>query len=161
MHNDISIIKTLLLFIFLGGSINTVNAQPGKPMPEKKALYTEIVHMDSLLFNAFNTRNIDRMTDFFTTDLEVYQDNVGLRNYAETVNAFKELFTKPYILKRELITSSLEVYPVKDYGAIQTGTHTFCHTENGQLQCGTFKFVHVWEKIKGTWKIKRLITYDH
>jgi hypothetical protein len=128
---------------------------------ENKVLYAEIAHMDSALFNAFNTRDIDKLKTFFSKELEVYQDNTGLRNYTQTVESFTELFKKEYVLKRELIKQSMEVYPVKDFGAIQTGQHTFCHTENGKLECGTFKFVHIWEKKDGSWKIKRLITYDH
>lgn len=160
MNKDFFGLTFSLLLLFTGFSIHPAKAQTEK-QAEKEALYAEILHMDSLLFDAFNTRNLDAMKDFFTTDLEVYQDNVGLRNYDQTINAFKELFAKSYILQRALIQSSLEVFPVKDYGAIQTGRHTFCHTENGKRQCGTFRFVHVWEKIKDRWKIKRLITYDH
>jgi hypothetical protein len=65
------------------------------------------------------------------------------------------------VLKRTLVPGSLEIYPVKDYGAIETGRHTFCHTENGQEICGTFKFVHVWQRKNDRWKITRIITYDH
>ncbi len=129
--------------------------------PEAKALYAEIVHMDSAVFNAFNTRDIDKLKTFFSMDLEIYQDNTGLRNYTQAMEAFSGLFKKDYILKRELITQSMEVYPIKEFGAIQTGQHTFCHTENGKRECSTFKFVHIWEKKEGNWKIKRLVTYDH
>jgi len=132
-----------------------------KPSAENKILYAEIAHMDSAVFNAFNTRDIDKLKTFFSKDLEIYQDNTGLRNYTQTVESFTELFKKDYVLKRELIKQTMEVYPIKDFGAIQTGQHTFCHTENGKLECGTFKFVHIWEKKEGSWKIKRLITYDH
>ena len=65
------------------------------------------------------------------------------------------------MLKRELLKGSMEVYPIKDYGAIQTGKHMFCHTENGKLDCGTFKFVQTWQKKNGEWKVTRIITYDH
>src|SRR6478609_9150834 len=124
-------------------------------------LYIEITEMDSLLFDAFNSRNIGKLKTFFSPDLEVYQDNTGLRNYNQTVTSFTELFKKEYILKRELVAQSMEVYPVKDFGAIQTGRHSFCHTEKGKLECATFKFTHIWEKTTEGWKIKRLITYDH
>jgi hypothetical protein len=129
--------------------------------PVSKELYDTIAHMDSVLFNAFNARNLEKLKTFFSGDLEIYQDNVGVRSYKEAIEAFAGLFTKDYILKRELIKSSLEVYPIKDYGAIETGKHTFCHTENSKLVCGIFKFVHIWEKKGGQWKITRIVTYDH
>lgn len=161
MLNHAFNLKLLLGCLLSGLSINAVHAQTGITLPEKKELYAEIAHRDSVLFDAFNTPNIDRLKSFFTPDLEIYQDNVGVRNYPETIEAFKDLFKKEYILTRTIVKGSMEVYPIKGYGAIQTGLHTFCHTENGKPQCGTFKFVHIWEKFNGNWKIKRLITYDH
>ena len=82
--------------------------------------------------------------EYLDTHLEVYQDNTGLRNYSEAVQAFTEIFKKDYVLTRRPILESIEVYPTKDYGAIDTGKHIFCHTENGKLKCATFKFVHIW-----------------
>lgn len=124
-------------------------------------LYQTIRQQDSLLFAAFNNRNVNQMAAYFDKSLELYQDNIGVRNYQETVNAFGELFKKDYVLKRELITSSLEVYPIKGFGAIETGQHQFCHTENGKYECSTFKFVHIWQFKNGQWKITRIVTYDH
>jgi ketosteroid isomerase-like protein len=149
-----------LIFFILLFCLSGSSARAQKTLPTK-TLYTEIAKMDSLLFDAFNSRNIEKLKIFFSTDLEVYQDNTGLRNYSQTVTSFTELFKKEYVLKRKLVAQSMEVYPVKDFGAIQTGRHTFCHTENGKLECATFRFMHVWEKTADGWKIKRLITYDH
>jgi hypothetical protein len=64
-------------------------------------------------------------------------------------------------LRRDLVKGSLEVYPVKDYGAIETCLHKFCHVENGKDDCGTFKNVMVWQKKDGQWKVTRVISYDH
>ncbi len=113
------------------------------------------------MFRAFNTRNIETLRQFFDTNLEVYQDNIGVRNYSESMGAFAGLFKKDYVLTRTLIPGSMEVYPIKDYGAIQTGLHTFSHVENGKPESATFKFMHIWQKQNGSWKITRLITYDH
>jgi hypothetical protein len=77
------------------------------------------------------------------------------------MEAFRGIFSGDYILTRHLVKGSLEVYPIKNYGAIETGSHTFCHSENGKSDCGTFKFVHIWELQNGRWKITRIITYDH
>jgi hypothetical protein len=44
----------------------------GKELVEKVAL------LDSSLFAAYNSKNIDLMKTYFTTDLEWYQDNGGL-----------------------------------------------------------------------------------
>lgn len=129
--------------------------------PTDKNLFATIIVQDSCLFAAFNTGNFDVFREYFSEDLEIYQDNIGVRNYEQSMNAFQELFEKDYRLTRELIKESLEVYPVKDFGAIEVGQHRFCHIENGKQICGIFKFVHVWSFRDGKWKITRIMTYDH
>jgi len=124
-------------------------------------LYDTIAHMDSVLFNAYNAHNLDKVKTLFTDDLEFYHDLGGLTNYAQNMEAFKENFAKNNGLRRELVPGSLEVYPIKDYGAIEIGAHKFCHTENGKQDCGTFKFVMVWQKKNGKWKISRVVSYGH
>lgn len=122
------------------------NATPKQVyIPVDKSLCETIIKQDSVLFEAFNTRNITTLKSYFPDNLEVYQDNTGLRNYDQTVQAFTGLFKMDYVLTRKLIIESIEVYPIKNYRAIETGRHTFCHTENGKIECATFKFLHIWE----------------
>lgn len=156
-----SLTRILLICFLLLSLIAKGAAQSSQEKPGHEALYGELYTMDSLLFKAFNTRNLASLRTYFSTDLELYQDNVGVRNYEQAMDAFKGLFSREYILTRELVKGSMEVYPIKDFGAIQSGLHTFSHVENGKLEKGIFKFMHVWEKTKAGWKIKRLITYDH
>jgi hypothetical protein len=129
--------------------------------PTSGPLYTEIAHMDTLMFDAFNSRNIDKLKQFFDPGLELYQDNTGVRNFTETIEAFTTLFKMDYILTRKLVPGSMEVYPIKGYGAIQTGKHIFSHIENGKYQEGTFKFMQIWQKKEGVWRVTREITYGH
>ena len=84
-----------------------------------------------------------------------------MRNYDQTIEAFAGLFKEEYTLTRTPILQSIEVYPIKNYGAIETGQHTFCHTENNKLECATFKFLHIWEQKDGQWKLSKIITYGH
>ena len=129
--------------------------------PVSKELYDTILHMDSVLFNAFNAHDIEKIKLLFDEDLEFYHDQGGLSFYQENINASKNNFAKNNGLNRKLIPGSMEVYPIKDYGAVQTGMHRFCHTENGKEDCGTFKFIHLWTRKDSTWKITRVISYDH
>lgn len=117
--------------------------------------------MDSVLFNAFNSRNLATFEKTFSPDLEFYHDKGGLTNLAFSVNSLKNQADKKSDLRRELVMGSMEVYPVKDFGAIQIGQHRFCHTENGKPDCGTFKFIHVWKKTGSTWQLVRVLSYDH
>ncbi len=72
-------------------------------------LYNEIAHMDVVLFDAFNTQNLDKLKDLFTDDLEFYQDNQGLVMYTQTIQQFKRMFEQKDKLRRELVKGSLEV----------------------------------------------------
>ncbi|MGH8673987.1 MAG: nuclear transport factor 2 family protein, partial [Burkholderiales bacterium] len=85
----------------------------------------------------------------------------GLAGYEQTMKNFERLFAQGSGIKRELVSGSLEVYPIKDYGAVQLGLHTFCHPENGVMDCGTFKFIHIWRRTDDGWKISRVISYNH
>ncbi len=155
--------KTILVLIvgFLSISLKGQDNKAIKDSPTSGKLYDEIVHMDSLLFDGFNTKNVDKMKIYFDSTLELYQDNIGVRNYKETVAAFGNLFKQDYVLTRKLVPGTMEVYPIKGFGAIQTGLHTFSHKENGELITATFKFMNVWHKTGNTWRITRLVTYDH
>jgi hypothetical protein len=159
-----SVISKMLYIALIAGaaSINLFGQSSATTyMPADKLLYKTIAVQDSILFEAFNSRNLERLKTFFADNLEVYQDNIGVRSYEQSMEAFRGLFTQDYVLTRTLVKESLEVYPIKDYGAIETGSHTFCHAENGKSECGTFKFVHIWEHKNGQWKITKIITYDH
>jgi ketosteroid isomerase-like protein len=132
-------------------------SQPAQP----SGLQPEIERMDSLLFAAFNARDFMALQTFFAPDLEFYQDNEGLENYTQTMKDFSEMLRQPSKIRRELIPGSLEVYPIKNYGAIEVGSHRFCHDENGKAECGTFKFLHVWRKTDTTWQLSRIVSYAH
>ncbi len=151
-------IKMIILISFLGIS-NGLSAQ------SDKELYTQIAHLDSVLFNAYNSQDIETMKMMFTEDLEWYQDNGGLLSYQTVISNFQAMFERFKNLntpiRRDLVEGSLEVHPIKDYGAIHIGKHTFCHWENGKNDCGTFKFLMIWQKRDGVWKISRVASYDH
>jgi len=142
-------------------SFNLTNGQSKIDSLSHQNLYKEIAHMDSVLFEAFNSHNLDKLKTLFTDDLEFYHDLSGLSGYQKNMESFKNNFDKNNGLRRELVQGSLEVFPIKDFGAIQIGSHKFCHTENGKQDCGTFKFVHIWQKKDGEWKISRVISYGH
>jgi Domain of unknown function (DUF4440) len=158
------LIASLLISILVVACSVPKNIKPGAaslPAPGPDELYNTIARMDSILFDAFNNRKLDVLKTLFTEDLEFYHDKSGRTNYEQNMEAFKKTASQNTDLKRELIPGSLEVYPVKEYGAMQIGRHRFCHTENGKPDCGTFKFVHIWKKINNEWKISRVISYDH
>ena len=146
------------LLVFFTLMTTRLGAQEKKP---DDSLRTQIAHMDSVLFNAFNNRDMETFKKMFTTDLEFYHDKGGLTNYAYTIQSFKNTIGLNNGLRRELVPGSLEVYPIPNYGAMEIGAHRFCHEENGKQDCGSFKFVHIWRKIGTEWKITRVVSYGH
>ena len=115
------------------------------------------------MFSGFNAHDLDKLISFFDSSLEFYHDIGGLSNFEKNKQLLGDLFerNKTTGLRRELVPGSIEVYPITDYGAIETGLHRFCHEENGKPDCGTFKFMHIWQKKNNQWKITRVASYDH
>ena len=150
----------LLVIIFSCCTATKNSSNTTKVSPE---LFQELAQMDSILFQAFNTRNLEKIKTLFTADLEFFHDKGGLSNYEQNNAALQSMFEGTTKVRRELVAGSLEVFPVKDYGAIQTGEHRFYNTEQGQPERlgGAFKFLHIWKKENGVWKISRVVSYDH
>jgi ketosteroid isomerase-like protein len=139
----------------------SVSAQEKKVAHTSSELFKEIERADSILFQAFNRQDLTKFKGMFTEDLEWFQDNGGLIPYKTVFENFENNFKNENKLSRELVKGSLEVHPIKDYGAIQIGSHQFRHFENGKEEVGTFKFLMIWNKKDGNWKISRVVSYDH
>ena len=131
------------------------------PSPEARALYDEIARADQALFDAFNAHDLAGVKTFFADDMEMYHDTGGLLSFADAIAGTESNFAKDNGLRRDLVPGTLEVYPIRGYGAIEVGAHTFCHREDGRDDCGTFKFLHVWRQRDGQWQITRAVSYDH
>lgn len=155
---------TLYVFITAGVKINPSSVYVAE---EKQVgsdtLYNTILHLDSVMFDAFNAHDIEKLKTTFSKDLEFYHDKGGLTNYQETMDNFQKLFEKNKTtgLRREIIQGSLEVYPIKGFGAVEICSHKFCHIENEKNDCGVFKNIMIWQYKDSQWKVKRVISVDH
>ena len=134
-------------------------AQP----PVSPELYRTIAQQDSLMFVAFNRHDVAKLQTFFAEDLEFYHDKGGLANFQQTMQGFRNMFdqNKTTGLNRQLVPGTLEVYPINNYGAVETYQHRFCHVENGRDDCGTFKNMMVWRLRDGQWQVTRVVSYGH
>jgi Domain of unknown function (DUF4440) len=150
--------KTILFVAVLSCFATVLSAQQSG---KDEALFREIYTMDSLLFTAFNNRDVAAMGNIFDKELEFYHDKTGLTGYARNLELLGAMSKNAKAPTRELIRESMEVYPVPYYGAIQSASHRFCHLENGVMDCGTFKFVHIWQQKDGAWKLTRIVSFDH
>jgi ketosteroid isomerase-like protein len=132
-------------------------------------LYDTIYRLDSLLYAAYNARDLEKMMRFFSPNLEFYHDLTGKTDYQANFDRFFDNFQKSTNMRRTLLEGSLEVYPIKEVGAIQIGTHNFYQTEKGEKGekgeqeklVAQPKFIHIWTNTNNVWQITRIISYDH
>jgi ketosteroid isomerase-like protein len=139
----------------------TAIVQSPPATPESPQLFETVAQLHAKMFGAFNAHDVDLLMSMFTDDVEFYHDKGGLTNCQQTREGFTRMFGNSPDIRCELIPGSLQVYPIKDFGAIEIGTHRFCHKENGKDDCGNFPFVMVWQKIGDSWKVSRVISYGH
>jgi Domain of unknown function (DUF4440) len=155
------LLKLLSLVLLLLSYSFSSFSQEKKVALTSQELFNEIETMDSIMFEAFNTQHMEKFKSLFTEDLEWFQDNGGLLNYTTVFENFETMFKREYKLTRQLVKGTLEVHPLKDYGAIEIGNHQFKHIENGKEEIGTFKFLMIWKKSDKGWQISRVVSYDH
>ena len=153
---------TLLLVPLL--LVSRLNAQSKTDPPGAKELYERIASLDAALFDAYNACDIDKVGTFFTEDLEFYHEKGGLvltRKGSLDVMRANLCGENSNRVRRELVKGSLEVHPINNYGAVQTGEHRFYLTQKGQKEKldGIGKFVMLWRKKDGEWRISRVISY--
>jgi len=120
---------------------------------------TETVRrLDASLFNAYNGCDLEKFGSFFPEHLEFYHDQSGggPMTREQLVAAIKQNICGK--VHRELV--SIEVFPMKNYGALETGVHRFSHPgiDNDQ---GDAKFVQLWKYEDGRWWLTVVISYDH
>lgn len=69
--------------------------------------------------------------------------------------------TKKHIcgkVTRELVQGSIEVYPIKDYGAIEMGLHKFINSKEPNSIPEVARFTIIWKKTNNDWKIVKVIS---
>ncbi len=149
-----SILCSLLLLMI------PLMAHAGAPegIPSGDALVKTVNDLDTKVFDAYNHCDLDTFAKYFAEDVEFYHDKGGLMTSREAVvDATRRNIC--HKVQRELV-GKLEVYPIKDYGAIESGTHRFCQIGSNSCQ-GEGKFLHIWRSKDGQWQMTRVVSYDH
>lgn len=138
--------------------------------PTLQNLPNIIRHHDSLFWQAFNSCDLKNMDKYFTADLEFYHDKGGLDlGKAATIEkSRKNLCSNPnFRLRRDEVPGSTQVFPLTKndtiYGAVFSGDHVFYVSENNSpfKISGQAKFTHIWLFQNNTWKMARVISYNH
>lgn len=133
-------------------------------------LFQIIKEKDSLLFDiGFNTCDIRQFEQLVSEDFEFYHDKGGITHSKQDfIASIKDgLCLSPYKSRRELIDSSLNVFPMERngvlYGAVETGIHQFYEKNDNTVEhlSGIAQFSHLWLLENGEWMLSRCLSYDH
>jgi Domain of unknown function (DUF4440) len=122
-------------------------------------LFKTIQSLDTRLFDAYNHCDLTTLGAMVSDDLEFYHDQTGLSVGKEPfLSAIKQNICGK--VERALLVDTLEVYPLKGYGAVEIGVHRFHHPGHPE-NVGDAKFVTLWQNKDGVWKVTRVISYEH
>lgn len=150
------------MFLLTIGSFSGVAQQSG-------SLYEEIAKMDSLMIStAQRDCNLDAYESFLSEDFEFFHDKGGFTESKEKEMADMAIFCgeeqrSRQPLRRQLIKSSLKVYPMDNYGALEFCDHLFYLQINDGTEklIGSGKMTALWKRENNEWKVTRIISYDH
>ena len=126
-------------------------------------LTTTVATLDRAVFDSFNRcqdpAQLEKHAGYFDPEVEFYHDTGGVTWTREAMleNTRKHACGH---YTRELVDGSLQVFPVKDFGAIAQGSHRFCEVATGKCE-GLADFVMLWHRHDGTWSITRVLSYGH
>jgi hypothetical protein len=134
-------------------------------------LFDEIVAQDRRLFElVFDRCDAGELASMLADDFEFYHDKFGMIasspvQFVESVRSGCEAQARGTNIRarREPVEGTMAVYALKDFGAIQTGSHRFYGIEPGKPDVlrETGQLFHLWKRQDGQWKLARVFSYDH
>ena len=133
---------------------------------DQMELFKNIQRLDSAMFSVVYKCDTKKIESFLAEDLEFYHDKSGpMKSRAAFMETQKKNFCGelPFYLRREAVPGTMEVFPMDNYGALQTGEHVFYIKGNDgkEILDGSAKYVHLWKYDKGEWRITRVFSFDH
>ncbi|CAM4203885.1 nuclear transport factor 2 family protein [Gillisia hiemivivida] len=158
MHKILFLLFPLILISSCTSSKKIEKTVGDKYIPDDPKLYEEIVNMDTQFFDAYNSCNLEMQKSIYAEDIEFIHDQGGLMTSKKGIldATEKNICGK---VKRHLVPGSIEVYPIKDFGAIEFGKHTFKNNqESADIPSQIGKFVIFWEKKESKWFITKVVS---
>src|SRR4051794_21507024 len=150
---------TVLAQAALVAALLTTPFAHSQTAPSPDALFKTIQSLDTQLFDAYNHCDLEKFGSLIADDIEFYHDKSGLsRGRPALVEGIRNNICGK--VTRELVPGTLEVYPIANYGAVEIGVHRFHHPHDDSNN-GEAKFIHLWQNKNGSWKITRVISFDH
>lgn len=146
-----------------------INLTPGAA-PASPELVAALAEKDRQLFDAVFGCKPELLAALVADDLEFFHDKHGLTTnsgaqFVKDIAAMceRQAAGTDFRARRELVPGSMSVHVIGNYGALQMGTHRFYALRAGKpdLLTETGKFIDLWKREGATWKLARVISYDH
>lgn len=163
MKKVIALFAVLITATALIASAAPAAKGKGITQPAVDLLFETISALDTAVFAAFNScsapEQLKKHASYFAPDVEFYHDNGGVTWSRQEMLASTEKNVCGNF-RRELVPGTLKVYPIKDFGAIEQGSHRFCQFASGKCE-GIADFLIIWSNQNGNWQITRALSYGH
>jgi len=163
MKNLMSLIAASIAVTALGASAAPAAGDRSTTQPATDPLFETISALDAAVFDAFNhcssPEQLQKHASYFAPDVEFYHDTGGVTWSRQEMLTNTEKNACGHF-RRELVPDSLKVFPIKDFGAIEQGSHRFCQFGSDKCE-GIADFVMVWSNQYGHWQITRVLSYGH
>lgn len=163
MKRRTSILLAGLASFVLGISSASAGSGQQEAASPHDALFARVAALDNAMFDAFNhcgdPEQLQRHAAYFAPDVEFYHDTGGVTWTRDEMIAKTEKNACGHY-RRELVPGTLEVFPIKDFGALAKGTHRFCQIDTGKCE-GQADFVLLWREKGGQWQITRVFSFGH
>lgn len=131
--------------------------QAEKYIPIDKMLFDQIVSMDQTFFDAYNSCDLKTQDLIYSDSIEFFHDKAGLiPSKAELMEGTKNNICGK--VTRKLVPGSIEVYPINNYGAIETGLHQFYNNREPNAESKPSKFIIFWKKEGTNWQITKVVS---
>jgi hypothetical protein len=140
-----------------------IDKAPQSNSTSQDALYQTISELDTEFFGTFNNcevpEQLQKHASFMDPNVEFYHDNGGVSwTRKDYIDKTRQNVCGNF--RRRLTPGTLKVYPIKGFGAIEEGEHSFCDIKSGKC-FGAANFMFVWQQTSDGWHITRAFSYGH
>ncbi len=150
----------LLLLPFMAIRAGAQGVPALRDIRSQAELEKTVATLDAMLFDSYNRCDMKKFASLIDNNIEFFHDKDGVTLGKQAlVTAIRRNICGTDI-KRVLVPGTLRVYPMENYGALEIGVHRFLHPGT-HGPTGEASFIQLWQFKNGSWKLTRVISYDH
>lgn len=139
-----------------------LDLRPAPALLPHAELVAEIRDVDRQVFEAYQDCDVSRYGSFLSSELEFYQDDIGVRNRSQILASMTDRCKEGIHLLRRLDEKTLIINGVPGYDAVEAGTHRIYSVQQGSEHLdATVQFTQIWTKKTGQWQLLRVVSFDH